>query len=71
MSDRLLVVSSDCHAGLPPARYRDYLDPEFREAFDHALPIQIANTREAEKMFLVQEINEEWRRGWDLSLIHI
>ncbi len=24
--------------------------------------------REAEKMFLVQEINEEWRRGWDYEL---
>ena len=68
MSDRMLLVSSDCHAGLPPERYREYLDPQFREAFDHALPIQIANTREAEKMFLVQEINEEWRRGWDYEL---
>ena len=42
MSDRLLVVSSDCHAGLPPARYRDYLDPEFREAFDASPEAYIA-----------------------------
>ena len=65
---RLMMISSDCHAGLPPERYREYLDPEFREAFDQALPIQVANTREAEKMFLVQEINEEWRRGRDAEL---
>ena len=26
--DRYLVISSDCHAGLPPERYRDYLDPQ-------------------------------------------
>jgi predicted TIM-barrel fold metal-dependent hydrolase len=32
--DRYLVVSSDGHAGPPAARYREYLDPEFREAFD-------------------------------------
>ena len=50
---RLLVISSDCHAGLPPERYREYLDPEFREAFDLALPIQIASTKQAEEMFLV------------------
>ena len=63
-----MMISSDCHAGLPPERYREYLDPEFREVFDQALPIQVANTREAEKMFLVQEINEEWRRGRDAEL---
>ncbi len=31
---RHLVVSSDCHAGLPPERYRDDLDPKYRERFD-------------------------------------
>jgi predicted TIM-barrel fold metal-dependent hydrolase len=62
-SDRFLVVSSDCHAGLPPERYRDYLDPKYREAFDLALPIQIEMTKAAEKQFLVADINAEWRRG--------
>ena len=28
--DRYLVISSDCHAGLPPERYREYLDPQYR-----------------------------------------
>ncbi|MDE0885562.1 MAG: amidohydrolase family protein [Myxococcota bacterium] len=61
--DRYLVISSDCHAGLPPEQYRDYLDPGYREAFDAALPIQIQATEEAAKRFLVAEINEEWRAG--------
>jgi predicted TIM-barrel fold metal-dependent hydrolase len=29
-----LVISSDGHAGPPAAVYREYLDPEFRQAFD-------------------------------------
>ena len=45
--DRYLVISSDCHAGLPPEQYRSYLDPEHRAAFDQALPIQLSMTREA------------------------
>ena len=31
---RYLVVSSDGHAGPPADRYREYLDPGYREAFD-------------------------------------
>ncbi len=61
--DRYIVVSSDCHAGLPPEKYRDYLDPSLREIFDQALPIQIEMTKKAEKSFLIQEVNDEWRRG--------
>ncbi|HEY2774703.1 MAG TPA: amidohydrolase family protein [Candidatus Binatia bacterium] len=59
--DRLLVVSSDCHAGLPPDRYREYLDPQYRDAFDVALPIQIAEMQKMSKMFLIDDINEQWR----------
>lgn len=32
--NRYLVVSSDGHAGPPAQQYRDYLDPDYREAFD-------------------------------------
>ena len=60
---RFLVISSDCHAGLPPERYRDYLDVKYRDAFDAALPIQIEMTKAAERQFLVADINAEWRRG--------
>jgi predicted TIM-barrel fold metal-dependent hydrolase len=66
--DRYLVISSDGHAGLPPERYRDYVDPRFRDAFDAALPIQIEMTQKASKKFLVADINAEWRRGRDAAL---
>jgi predicted TIM-barrel fold metal-dependent hydrolase len=66
--DRYLVISSDCHAGLPPERYRDYVDPRYREAFDQALPVQVRMTREAEKRFLVAEVNAEWRKGNEKAL---
>ena len=58
-----IVVSSDCHAGLPPEQYRDYLDPALREVFDMALPIQIDMMTKAEESFLIKEINDEWRAG--------
>ncbi|MDH4016816.1 MAG: amidohydrolase, partial [Actinomycetota bacterium] len=61
--DRYLVISSDCHAGLLPDKYRDYVDPKYREIFDVALPIQIAEVEKAAKKFLVADINEQWRAG--------
>ncbi len=67
-TDRYLVISSDCHAGLRPEEYRAYLDPKYREAFDVALPIQIQMTREAAKKFLVDEINTDWRKGRERGL---
>ncbi len=67
-TDRYMVISSDCHAGLPPERYREYVDPEYREIFDVALPIQIEATKAAAKKFLVADINEEWRQGLEKAL---
>ena len=49
---RLLVISSDCHAGLPPEKYRDYLDPQHRDTFDMALPIQNEMLQRASQRFL-------------------
>ncbi len=66
--DRYTVISSDCHAGLPPARYRDYLDPQFRETFDLVLPLQKAMTDKAEQMFLLKDINDDWRAGVEAHL---
>jgi predicted TIM-barrel fold metal-dependent hydrolase len=66
--DRYLVISSDGHAGLPPERYRDYLDARYRQAFDVALPIQCEMAREASKRFLIEEINAEWRKGREREL---
>jgi predicted TIM-barrel fold metal-dependent hydrolase len=34
MTQRLVVVSADCHAGPLPEQARAYVDPEFRDAFD-------------------------------------
>ena len=66
--DRHLVISSDCHAGLPPHEYRRYLDARHREAFDHALAIQIERTQELERHFLVADINAQWRAGRERAL---
>jgi predicted TIM-barrel fold metal-dependent hydrolase len=41
-TDRYLVISSDTHAGPPSEAYRDYVDPEFREAFDRDLEQSLA-----------------------------
>ena len=61
--DRYTVISSDCHAGLPAEEYKDYLDPKFRDAFDMAMPIQKQMTDKAEEIFLIKEINDQWRAG--------
>ena len=66
--ERFTVVSSDCHAGLPPERYRSYLDPRYREPFDQVLPIQKRLTDEAEKVFLLADINAQWRAGVEEAL---
>lgn len=66
--DRYLVISSDGHAGLPPDRYREYLDARYHAAFDAALPRQIELTRRHEEQFLVKEFNEHWRRGIEREL---
>ena len=67
-NDRYTVISSDCHAGLPPDKYRDYVDPQHREVFDMALPMQESHTEKFERMFLVKEANEEWRSGVEAAL---
>jgi predicted TIM-barrel fold metal-dependent hydrolase len=66
--DRYLVISSDCHAGLPGEQYREYLDPEYRDAFDQAFPIQKAQLEAANEMFLVGDVNEQWRAGQEAGL---
>src|SRR5262249_59511757 len=68
LSDRYVVISSDGHAGLPPERYKDYLEKKYHDAFDAALPIQIEMTKAAEKRFLIADINAEWRRGRERAL---
>ena len=66
--DNFLLVSSDCHAGLPIKQYRKYVDPQYREIFDIAVPIELEMTDKASQTFLVKEINEQWRRGIETGL---
>ena len=54
---RLLFVSTDGHAGLPPGEYRDYLDPQYREAYDADVAVQLELAKENRKVMLVEDIN--------------
>jgi predicted TIM-barrel fold metal-dependent hydrolase len=59
--DRYLVVSADGHAGPPAARYREYLDPAYREAFDEH-QAALADLREATK---AARENTEFVARWE------
>lgn len=61
MSDHLIVVSSDCHAGLHIADYKPYVESKYHEAMDMAVPVQVELTAKAEESFLIKEINDAWR----------
>ncbi len=60
---KYIVISSDCHAGLPMAQYRDYVDPKYRETMDLAVPVELDMAGRASDSFLIKDINEEWRAG--------
>jgi len=68
MSERLIVVSSDCHAGLPIADYKPYVESKYHEMMDMAVPVQVEMTKKAESSFLIKEINDEWRSGIEQEL---
>jgi len=59
--DRYLVVSSDGHAGLPPERYRDYLEAKHHAEFDRRVAHEIATREQHEKNFLLDDFNTKWR----------
>ncbi|MEH6633941.1 MAG: amidohydrolase family protein [Halioglobus sp.] len=61
MSERLIVVSTDCHAGLPIADYKPYVESKYHEIMDIAVPVQLEMMDKAEQSFLIKEINDEWR----------
>ncbi len=74
---RYLIISSDCHAGLPTVEYRDYLDPQYRDAFDESvLRAEAARAAMGDGMGIMdpefarqwEEENEEGLRGgWDAA----
>ncbi|WP_116368144.1 amidohydrolase family protein [Parahaliea mediterranea] len=61
MSERLIVVSSDCHAGLRIADYKPYVESKYHEMLDLAVPVQMEMMQKAEQSFLIKEINDAWR----------
>ena len=61
-SDRYLVISSDCHAGLPNAEYREWLDPAYRDRFDQHLADRTRMMELASRGVLNEEFAEEWER---------
>jgi predicted TIM-barrel fold metal-dependent hydrolase len=75
VSDRYLIISSDCHAGLPNEQYREWLDPEFRDVFDKALAERARLRELATRGILNEDFAEQWeqenheglRGGWDAT----
>ena len=73
--NRYLVISADCHAGLPNVQYRDWLDPDHREAFNEYLRQREAMLELAGRGLLNEEFAEQWeaeneeglRGGWDAA----
>jgi predicted TIM-barrel fold metal-dependent hydrolase len=70
-----LVISADCHAGLPNEQYREWLDPEYRDTFDSYLAERARMMELASRGLLNEEFAEEWGRenaqglrgGWDAA----
>jgi predicted TIM-barrel fold metal-dependent hydrolase len=72
--DRYLVISADCHAGLPNEEYRAWLDPGYRDAFDEYQRARVLMEDELRARGLRNDaFAEEWEReneeglrgGWD------
>jgi predicted TIM-barrel fold metal-dependent hydrolase len=64
MSDeRYLLISTDSHAGPTVEQYREYVDPEFRDAFDQA-------QREHEELLKLQETDDKLKflAEWDKEI---
>src|SRR5271165_874678 len=71
---RYLVISSDTHAGPPAERYRDYLDPKYREAFDEDLKMVKEMSRARSELTDAGDFEAKWvaetgdggrRASWD------
>lgn len=73
---RYMVISADCHAGLPNLEYRDWLERRYREAFDAFMEQRRLMQEElAQRGLRNDEFAEEWERenkeglrgGWDVA----
>src|SRR4051794_2735998 len=71
--ENYVIVSADTHAELPTERYREYVDPEYREDFDAYLAEKQAAAQAGG--FMDEEFAEQWFNengegiagGWDLA----
>ena len=71
MDDRLLIVSSDSHAGIPKELWSEYLDPQFRDLIPslhddnaiYAMAVQLLGARK-EALAPLEEHREIHRTGW-------
>jgi len=61
--DRYLIISADCHAGLPITQYREWLDPAYHDAFDAALPQELELRQFERDTFLDADFEEAWKSG--------
>ena len=73
---RYMVISSDCHAGLPNQQYRDWLEPKHHRAFDEEQAARALIEEELRARGMRnEEFAEAWQReneeglrgGWDAS----
>jgi predicted TIM-barrel fold metal-dependent hydrolase len=70
-----MIISSDCHAGPPPERYREYMESKYQERYDRFLA-QLKVTREAmnsaqarfREKFLAKTGDGGLRACWDPDL---
>ena len=58
--DRYLVISSDGHAGPRPEVYREYLDPQYREAFDLQHQARLSALENAGEMLEMRAESHKW-----------
>jgi predicted TIM-barrel fold metal-dependent hydrolase len=58
MSERLVLISADGHAGPPVAEYREYVDPEFRDEFERFVPAREAWRVERNRQMGLQDDDE-------------
>ena len=75
VTDNYLIISSDTHAGLPDAQYKEYLEPRYREAFDEDLVQRAALRAQMNAQVKELEFVKDWydeneeglRGGWDAA----
>lgn len=72
--DPYVIISADTHAELPTERYREYVDPEYRDDFEAYLAEKIAAAQAGG--FIDEQFAQEWfsengegiAGGWDVAL---